>query len=193
MESDHIARLAYLLLLGGVIATWFLLQNRRRLGQLAQQAAIWGLIFLGAIAGYGLWTDIRRDVAPHLAMRSEPGQVSLPRAVDGHYYLTLRIGDTPVRFMVDTGATHMVLAQSDARKIGIDPARLEFRDRAMTANGEVRIAPVVLPEVSLGGRTDRDVRAWVSEGGLGISLLGMSYLNRFERIEITGREMLLSW
>jgi aspartyl protease family protein len=46
--------------------------------------------------------------------------------------------------------------------------------------------------VSFGDVTDTDVRASVTEGGLDGSLLGMSYLDRFARIEIEGDVMRLT-
>ena len=64
--------------------------------------------------------------------------------------------------------------------------------RAMTAHGEVRTAPVRLDSVELGPVLDRNVRAWVNEGEMDKSLLGMSYLQRWNRIEITGNALVLS-
>jgi aspartyl protease family protein len=52
----------------------------------------WGLIFLGMVAGYGLWADIRRDVMPVQTIAA--GEVVVPRSADGHYYLTLTINGT---------------------------------------------------------------------------------------------------
>lgn len=193
MDGETFGRLTYLVLLGGVIAFWLLVQNRRRLGAMLQQALVWGLIFVGIVAAYGLWGDIRRDVMPHRAAQVEPGLITLPRARDGHYYLTLEINDAPVRFMIDTGASDLVLAARDAERVGLRPADLIFTGRARTANGDVRTAPVRLDRVEIGPRLDRDVRAFVTEGALDISLLGMGYLQRFARIEIERDKMTLSW
>lgn len=192
MSPDEIARFSYLALLGAAVAFWFFVQNREKMGRKLQYAAVWGLIFFGAVAAYGLWGDIRRD-ALMLPSVSEAGdRVSVPMAPDGHFYLSLEINGTPVRFVVDTGATEMVLTQADARRAGIDPGGIAYWSRAMTANGEVRVAPVVLDAVTLGGITDRNVPATVNEGEMSGSLLGMSYLRRFEGIEIRGGRMVLS-
>lgn len=193
MEAEHLPRLLYLGLLGAALVALLLLQNRQRLGAMMQAAAVWALIFLGVIAAWGLWEDIRRDVAPHAGMQAEPGRIALPRAADGHFYATIHANGAPIRVMVDTGATQIVLSQADARAAGLDPDALAFTGRAMTANGMVAIAPARLQHLRLGTREDRDVPVMVSEGGLAISLLGMSYLSRFQRIEIEGREMVLSW
>jgi len=192
MNSDDIARLAYLGLLGAVLVGWFITQNRQSLGRLAQQAVAWGLIFLGVIAAIGLWGDIRQTIRPQQSTMRADHSVNLPRARDGHFYLTLMINDVAIYFLVDTGASQMVLTQSDAEKVGLNPADLAFTGRATTANGEVRTAPIRLAQVSLGPILDRNVRAWVNEGEMEQSLLGMSYLQRWSKIEITSQGLRLT-
>ena len=186
------ARLIYLAILGGVLVTWFVIHNRQSLGKTVQMAAAWVLIFLGVIAAVGLWDDIRRAVRPSLAVVTGENQVEVPRAPDGHYYLTLMVNDQPLEFMVDTGASQVVLTESDARRVGLNPSDLAYTGRAMTANGEVRTAPIKLDQVVLGPVSDRNVRAWVNQGELAQSLLGMSYLQRWSRIEITGGALVLT-
>ncbi|KPP87334.1 MAG: aspartyl protease family protein [Rhodobacteraceae bacterium HLUCCA08] len=190
MTGDQIARFAYLALLGAAVAGWFFAQNRDSMGKTLQQAAIWVFLFIGTIAAVGLWTDIRGDIAPRQAVM-EDGTIEVPRAEDGHYYLTLQINGTPIRFVVDTGATEMVLSRADAKRVGIDPDNLAYLGNAYTANGIVRTASVRLDSVALGPITDYDLRAVVNEGDLFGSLLGMGYLDRFDRIEIEGGRLVL--
>lgn len=192
MSGDDTASLIYLSILGSAVAFWFFVQNRQKLGKTVQQAMAWALIFVGLIAVFGLWDDIRTTVRPSLGTVTESGGIEVPRAPDGHFYLTLRINGAPVEFMVDTGATQMVLTERDAARAGIDTGDLAFIGRAMTANGEVRTAPVRLDSVALGPVEDRGVPAAVNGGELGVSLLGMSYLQRWERIEIAGGKLVLS-
>lgn len=192
MNGDDWARLVYLGLLGAVLVSWYVVQNRGNLSTLVKQAGAWVFIFLGAIAVIGLWDDIRNTVTPRASVIASEGRVEVPRSPDGHYYLTLDINGAPVRFVIDTGATGMVLSLEDAEKAGIKAGDLAFYDRAQTANGEVRTAPVVLKSVRLGDFEDRAVPAFVNEGDLFGSLLGMSYLQRWSRIEIAGNEMILT-
>ncbi len=191
MDGDNLARLIYLVLLGSVIAGYFFAQNRNNLGKTAQQAAVWGLIFVGAVAVIGLWGDIRNSVMPSQSYIEGQATVIVPRANDGHYYVTLDIDDTPVRFVIDTGASDVVLTQDDARKIGIDVDNLFFGGIANTANGEVRTARVKLHNVRLGEITDLVVSASVNAGEMDTSLLGMSYLQRYNKIELGGGKMVL--
>ncbi|PWK60435.1 retropepsin-like aspartic protease family protein [Roseicyclus mahoneyensis] len=191
MTGDQIGSMIYLLLLGTVIAGWYLVANRRQLGRVAQHAAIWVFIFLGAIVAVGMWTDVRDTVAPRQTLMQDGAQVVIPMAPDGHFYLTLELNGVPVRFVVDTGASEMVLSAEDAARIGISQDALVFSGRALTANGQVATAPVRIETVALGPHVDTGVRAVVNGGDLFESLLGMSYLRRFDRLEIAGGRMVL--
>jgi len=117
--------------------------------------------------------------------------VSAPRDRDGHYYLSLIINDAPIRFVVDTGATDLVLTKEDAVRVGLDPKQLAYLSIANTANGQVRLARVRLDSVQLGDITDQNVRAVVNEGDMRESLLGMTYLQKFGRIQIEGNRLTL--
>lgn len=191
MDSDNIAQLIYLVLLGSVIAGWFFIGNRKNLGKTAQQAAVWGLIFVGVIATIGLWSDIRDNVAPSQSYLDGMATVTVPRSPDGHYYLTVDIDGTPVQFVVDTGASDVVLTKEDAARIGIDVDNLFYGDIANTANGEVRTARVKLQNVRLGEIVDLSIGASVNAGEMDKSLLGMTYLQRYSKIEIGGGKMVL--
>ncbi len=191
MDQSEIPRLAYLVLLGVAVGGWFIAENRQSLGKTARQAVVWGLIFIGVIAGVGLWDDIRNDVAPRQAVFEDGARVEVPRGPDGHYRLTLGINGTPVDFIVDTGASSVVLSDRDARRAGINPDNLRFTGLANTANGTVRTATVRLDEISLGGVALRDFPVSVNGGEMNFSLLGMDYLETFNRIEISDGELVL--
>ncbi|WP_281856360.1 retropepsin-like aspartic protease family protein [Litoreibacter halocynthiae] len=190
MDSEDTARLIYLVLLGSVIAGYFLISNRARMGEMARQAALWGFIFVGVIVAYGLWNDVSKTVLPRQST-FENGRIEVPVRSDGHYHLTLHVGDVPVEFIVDTGASSVVLTQEDAERVGIDTETLIYGGRASTANGEVRTARVTLENVRLGELDEGRVRAFVNEGELDSSLLGMAYLRRFGRVEITPNTLVL--
>jgi len=179
-------------LLGSAIAGYFFVSHRHQVGQMARHAALWGLIFIGAIAGFGLWQDIRDDVVPRQSVVSQEGRIEVPRAFDGHYYLVLQVNGTPVQFVVDTGATDVVLSQQDAARAGIALHDLAYTGRANTANGMVRTAHVRLDSLELGPIADRGVLVAVNEGEMDGSLLGMSYLDRFDSLEITGGKLILT-
>lgn len=192
MTGDNIASLIYLTLLGCAVAGWFFMSGREGIGKTMQMAMIWGFIFLGVVAGYGLWNDVQRQTTGSQMLQLGNGMISVPRQNDGHYYLTLALNGENIRMVVDTGATNMVLSLEDARRAGLDPDSLNFIDTANTANGQVRTAPIRLDTVRLGDITDTDVFASVNGGEMDGSLLGMGYLEKWGRIEISGGELRLT-
>jgi aspartyl protease family protein len=192
MQDVLIGNLAYLSLLLAAILFWYGTDFRRALGKTLKQALAWGLIFLGVIAAFGLWDQIRSTTVATQATFTDTGDIEIPVAPDGHYHLTATINGVPVAFVVDTGASDLVLTKQDAERIGLPASELAFHGRAMTANGEVRTAPVRLAEVVLGSHVDRNVMARVNGGVMDQSLLGMSYLNRFEQITISRGTLVLT-
>ncbi len=191
MTGDQIGNLSYLVLLGTVLIGWLLVANRGNWGKLARYAATWVFIFLGGVVAIGLWMDIRTDVIPRQSVIMDGARIEVPRSADGHFYLMLDVNGTPTRFVVDTGATEIVLRQEDAERAGIAMNDLVYSGRAFTANGVVNTAPVVLDAVALGGVVDHRVRAIVNRGDMAESLLGMRYLQRFDRLEIADGRLVL--
>ncbi len=189
MENIETAHLIYLVVLLIAIGSYFLASGR--LLRSLQQASAWVLIFLVVIAGVGVWQDIRNE-RPYQTRVEDSGRIIAERGRGGHYFLTLEINSVPTRFLVDTGATDLVLTRQDAESVGLDPDSLNFLGRAFTANGEVSTAPVRLDVVQIGPVTDRDVYAVVNGGEMDQSLLGMEYLERWGKIEITGGELILT-
>lgn len=191
MDGDTLGRLSYLILLGIFVGSYFFVSGRTNWGQTARHAALWVFIFLGAIVAYGLWGDVKSTLMPSQSVFASEGRIQVPVSPDGHYYLQLDINGAPIRFVVDTGASDMVLSRADARAAGIDPSNLDYLGRAATANGEVRTALVRLDTVSLGGITDRNVTALVNDGAMSGSLLGMRYLERYASVSFSRGELVL--
>lgn len=192
MSEYDIGRLIFLIVLGCAVTFWFFANHKQSLNRTLQYAVIWGLLFLGIIAGVGLWEDVRHQILPRQTVFENQGRVEVPKSRDGHFYLTLDVNGAMVNFVVDTGASGVVLSQKDAARTGLPMDELVYLGRAMTANGEVRTAPIRLDTMALGDIVDRNVPAWVNEGDLDKSLLGMAYLQRWDRIEITQGELVLT-
>jgi aspartyl protease family protein len=189
-DPDTVARFIYLGLLLLFIGGFFF-WGRGRLGKNLRDLAIWALIFAMVVIAYGFRDVLRDELLPAAMVQVDPETIELRRASDGHFHATLEVNGRPVRFMIDTGASGIVLSSRDAARVGLDPAALTYTGRAQTANGLVQIAPVRLGTVSLGDFTDTAVPAAVNSGAIDSSLLGMSYLDRFARIEIEGDTMTL--
>lgn len=191
MDSFDTGKLIYLVLLGLMVSGWFFAQGRGSWNKTLQQAAVWAFIFGGAIVAYGLWDDISRTVLPQQSVFADENRIVVPRSPNGHYYIEAEVNGAPVRFVLDTGATSLVLTQKDAAAAGLLDSDLTYFGRAMTANGEVRTAPVRLDSMKLGHVTDTNVVAVVNEGEMSNSLLGMTYLQKWGTIQIADNTLTL--
>jgi aspartyl protease family protein len=189
MGNIDLGSLIYLGMLLAALSFWGF-SHRGRMGRNLQYLGVWVLIFIGTVVVVGLWSDVTRTVQPRQAIASD-GVIEFPRGPDGHYHVTLQVNNEPVRFVVDTGATGIVLTREDAERIGLQNQDLVFFGQAQTANGMVRTAPVTLDRIELGPFVDTRVPAAVNSGDLFQSLLGMSYLQRFERLEISNNRLIL--
>jgi aspartyl protease family protein len=111
----------------------------------------------------------------------------------GHYVVEAMVNGAPLTFLVDTGASDIVLTMADAERLGLRPGSLHFTQRFATANGEVRAAPVVLREIRLGQFSLFDVPASVNEAPLRVSLLGMSFLQKLNGYGVENGRLVLRW
>jgi aspartyl protease family protein len=98
----------------------------------------------------------------------------------GHFITTGVVNGTSLRFIVDTGASTVVLSSSDARRAGINYLA-GARTSTQTANGVIPAYNVKLDTLKVGDIEINNVDAIVIEGDrLPMALLGMSFLNRME-------------
>lgn len=111
----------------------------------------------------------------------------------GHFVVEAVVNGAPVTFLVDTGASHVVLTMEDAERVGFRPESLRFTERFASANGEVRAAPVVLRELRVGQFSVFDMPASVNEAPLRVSLLGMSFLRRLHGYGVEDGRLILRW
>ncbi len=166
------------------------------------------LVVIGVVALHELDIDIElpRPKPPELATadrgarnRSSGGgaaygsELMIPAAENGHFYVDAVVNGTPLPFMVDTGATFVVVSRETAADLGLRPANHEFTVRVQTANGIIRSAPVTLRQFQIGSLTIRDVEALVTDTPLGGSLLGLSFLGRLESYEVQRDRLVLRW
>ena len=110
----------------------------------------------------------------------------------GHILLDAVVNGSPMRMLVDTGASLVTITQEDALAAGIAPGELMFNGRIETANGSARMAPVILREIRLGQFSVYDVPAAVLEN-LKVSLLGMSFLTRLQSYQMSDGKLTITW
>ena len=117
----------------------------------------------------------------------------IPAGRNGHFLVTAEVEGVEILFLVDTGASQVILTAEDAERLGHRVEFLEFSERFQTANGEIRGAPLLLSELRIGDLEIEDVRASVIRAPMSTSLLGMSFLSRLAGYEVGEEGLILRW
>ncbi|HTT46457.1 MAG TPA: TIGR02281 family clan AA aspartic protease [Pseudolabrys sp.] len=129
----------------------------------------------------------------------QPTQVSagqhrmeLSSGRDGHFRVDARIDGRHIDFMVDTGASLVILRESDAAQVGLHPMPRDYTAIVSTANGRTKAAPAKLDRIEVGDITVFDVPALIMpDDALSQNLLGVAFLSRLRRYEYADGRMLL--
>jgi aspartyl protease family protein len=164
----------------------------------ARMVASWAAIFLVAVTAYALRDDIGRlarkvgqALVPDQAVADGPRGLAVGRGEDGAFYVIGKVNGAPVRFVVDTGSTDIVLSPSDAERAGLHPSEDSFSLPSQTANGVGYGAPATVDSLSVGPIRMTDVPVQINKAPMGASLLGMSFLRRLDSFEVRDDRLFL--
>lgn len=196
-EADY-ASLAVKILLLVVVGSVVLSLFRERFGAAVQSALIWVVIALLLAVGYTYRFELQ-EVSDRVLAELVPGHVAarghevlVARSSGGGFTVAAQINDVRVAMALDTGASSVVLTHEAAKAIGLPLEVLTYTVNVETANGRARAAPVTLDRMAVGGIVEHAVPALVAQPGqLHTSLLGMSFLNRLESLEVHGDQLLM--
>lgn len=119
------------------------------------------------------------------------GVIAVVAGEDGHYRTRVLVNGASVRFMIDTGATHIVLTPHDARMVGIDVDALSFDQETETANGIGRAAIISLDSMQVGAVELSDMPARVNATHMSDSLLGIDFLKRLSSWRVENGVLML--
>ena len=168
---------------GGVMmAAWLIISHASTGGHKATQTA-------------AQLVSTAKPTAPNTAIPAlnltEQGELKLPKAADGHYWLDATVNGHPLTFVVDTGASTITLNKTDAQMLGVLPSDEGFTGRSSTANGTVRSAPITLSSFSLAQMSWSNLPATVVDGPMDTNLLGMSFLNSLKSFSFEGDTLVM--
>ncbi len=192
MNHSENAQIIYLVVLLVAISVGYFTSTRNQAKPLLQYALVWVLIFMVLIIGYSFKERLVSEIMPSRAIESQ-GVLEIRQSKDNHFYLDILVNDKKIRFLIDTGASDIVLNTNDAVTAGLDLKRLNFNKIYNTANGQVRGASAKIGKMQIGKMVFRDISVSVNEGELDISLLGMTFLERFSSYKVDGNILYLEY
>ncbi len=187
---------------GGMLAlvAASLLARRISLKDAARNTLIWGALAAVLIVGYTYRDELGQGLArvrsaliPAYAVSTAPHEMVLNQDADGQYYAIGRVNGQSVTFLIDTGASDIVLSPDDAKRLGVDLAALHFDDPYETANGDGRGARYAAASLALGPMQFSDVAMSINQEPMRTSLLGMAFFKRLQSYSFEDRRLRLKW
>ena len=73
-----------------------------------------GIVAFWLVVMAGLYLVMDRVRQPRAAVQAADGTLVIPRGSDGHFHVAGSINGQPVRFLVDTGASLVVVTETGA-------------------------------------------------------------------------------
>ena len=181
-------------LMAVMLVVGILISRRGRVARLATTLLAWVAIFG---AGFVLFTfrDDLGFVLQRLASEAtgtpvvHAGQLRIPQAIDGHFYIDASINGRPVRFLVDSGATMTTIGRGTAAraKVAVSDQRNQL---VRTGNGIVRVATARAESFDIGVIRRSNVGLHVADSDE-FNVLGMNYLSSLKRWGVEGRWLIL--
>ena len=135
------------------------------------------------------------EPAAHIAVVSGPPLaetgIELPastvrRHADGLFYVEAQANGHSIRFVVDTGATVVVLNRADAAKLGVPYESLAGRGKMRTVNGSSDMRWAQIDQLDMAGKRLQNISAAVVDGALPVSLMGQNALEQLGAVTLRG-------
>ena len=159
----------------------------------------WIVIALAALILYSFRYEIIEiknrllsDLFPSKAINKNHKELAINISQDGHYYMQIKVNNQNINFMIDTGASDVVIDRVLAQNLGIKLDNLFYDKVFSTANGQVYGASIFFDEIDISGIKFYNVAASVTDSELKVPLLGMSFLRRFYRYEFYKDRLILT-
>jgi len=192
-------RLVALSAISAVILASFLF-GQPKVKDILRGTFFWGGLALLLVAGYTYRGELVQTgyrvlgaLAPGMAVSQPDGTILIVRDASGHFMLDGRANGARVPFLLDTGASAVVLTYDDARRAGFRDGDLSFNVPVSTANGRTLVAPVRISDLTIGEAHFPNVRAFVArDGSLETSLFGMTALDRLRSWRIEGDQLIMA-
>lgn len=152
-----------------------------------------GMMVVACVLGMGLLTMFFSEAEEHqrnpnrspaTQINAQALEVVLERNRQGHYLVNGTINHRTAEFLLDTGATDVVIPAQLAAEYGL---RKGAKGTASTANGNITVYSTMIDQLTIGDITLYGVRASINPAMPPPEiLLGMSALKRVEFVQRGG-------
>lgn len=144
---------------------------------------MWVVLFALAVMFFNQLISERQNPnsSPSSRLNGEQLEVELQRNAQGHFVVTGTVNNQSQVFMVDTGATDVVIGEAAAQRAGLKRGRGGF---ASTANGVITVYDTTINTLRIGEIVLHNVSASINPHmDDEVALLGMSFLSQLEMLQ----------
>jgi aspartyl protease family protein len=171
-----------------------------RATEVLRNIALWSAVIAVLVLGYTFRSEledvgarVRSELVPGYPLATGDGTLAVSQAEDGSFHVMGLVNGTRVEFLIDTGASDIVLTPADAERVGLDPKALDYSRRFETAHGTSLGAQAQVASLAIGPIALSNVDVSVNQSEMHNSLLGMAFLKRMDSFEVRGNRLLLHW
>ena len=107
-------------------------------------------------------------------------ETRVPLGRDGHFWVSVDLGGTRQRMLVDSGATVTALSTATAAAAELKTQTEPFPMLVRTANGTIPAKTAMVPELRIGNVVARDLPVVVSPAFGEMNVVGMNFLSRLK-------------
>jgi aspartyl protease family protein len=162
--------------------------------------AIWLGLIVVLVGGYAFRPELifvkdrmAAVLLPGRAIDKGGGTIVInKRSDENHFIIAGYVNNQSTSFLLDTGASAVVLTHDTAQQLGILANEDSYTQTVSTANGLTKVAPIRIEELRIGSIILQDVKASVARRGeLDENLLGMSFLSRLKGYAVEADQLTL--
>jgi aspartyl protease family protein len=189
-------------LIWGIVMVILLISSlaarRLPMSQVAKMALAWVTIFAALFAIFSfrfeiqqVWSRVKSDFAGTAGQSVNSEVIALKRQDDGHYWLQVDVNGTPVKFMIDSGATTTAMNARSAAEASVEIDSDGYPVIISTANGQVTARRATAQSLQIGPHKLSDHRLVVSGSFGDTNVLGMNFLDSMKSWKVEGNIMTL--
>jgi clan AA aspartic protease (TIGR02281 family) len=119
-----------------------------------------------------------------------PRSTVVRQASDGLFYVNASVNGELVHFVIDTGASVVVLNARDAARTGVGASSSNVHVETAAGSSSMRRARI--ENISIAGQSMKGVAAVVMRDNLKVSLLGQSALAQLDSVSLKDRKLTLN-
>lgn len=181
-----------------VLVASALFSRRIGLGEIVRSVLSWIAIFAIFIVMFsyqheivGVWNKVTGELTGANDQQVVGGTLKIRQSPDGHYWADAEVNGTPVRFLIDSGATTTAINLKTAQAANVDVNEGGFPTYLNTANGTVEAQRGTIKSLRVGPMMALDLPVVVAEAFGDSNVLGMNFLSEMKSWRVEQGEMIL--